>query len=284
MSGQPNIATAASCENPDLASSSREVQLSVRGLSKAFHGRQAIEDIDFTASRHEFVAVLGPSGAGKTTLFRCITGLLAADQGTVRIGMSEVTSEMTRRLREVAVIFQQFNLVNRLTALENVLAGRLGYVPAWRGWLRRFDRSDRLLALECLDRVGLMDLAMRRADTLSGGQQQRVAIARALAQCPTLIVADEPVASLDPSTSTGVLDLLHGIARSEGVAVVCSLHQVHLARAYADRIVGLSSGRVVFELPAARFDENAFQRLYRSHVTDNVICTDVQSLAGPRAG
>jgi len=177
---------------------------------------------------------------------------------------------MTRRLREVAVIFQQFNLVNRLTALENVLAGRLGYVSAWRGWLRRFDRSDRLLALECLDRVGLMDVAMRRADTLSGGQQQRVAIARALAQRPTLIVADEPVASLDPSTSTGVLDLLHGIARSEGVAVVCSLHQVHLARAYADRIVGLSSGRVVFDLPAARFDENAFQRLYRSHVTGHV--------------
>jgi phosphonate transport system ATP-binding protein len=207
MSGQPRM-------NPDLASDSREVQLSVRGLSKAFHGRPAIEDIDFTASRHEFVAVLGPSGAGKTTLFRCITGLLAADQGTVRIGRSEVTSVMTRRLRDVAVIFQQFNLVSRLTALENVLAGRLGYVPAWRGWLRRFDRSDRLLALECLDRVGLMDLAMRRADTLSGGQQQRVAIARALAQCPTLIVADEPVASLDPSTSTGVLDLLHGIARA----------------------------------------------------------------------
>ena len=270
MSGQPCIAMPASCENPDLANSSREVQLSVRGLSKAFHGRPAIEDIDFTASRHEFVAVLGPSGAGKTTLFRCITGLLAADQGTVRIGMSEVTSVMTRRLREVGVIFQQFNLVNRLTALENVLAGRLGYVSAWRGWLRRFDRSDRLLALECLDRVGLMDLAMRRADTLSGGQQQRVAIARALAQCPTLIVADEPVASLDPSTSTGVLDLLRGIARSEGVAVVCSLHQVHLARAYADRIVGLSSGRVVFDLPAARFDENAFQRLYRSEVTGNV--------------
>src|SRR5215831_8432371 len=179
MSGQPRMATATSCENRDLAGSSCDVQLSVRGLSKAFHGLPAIDDIDFTASRHEFVAVLGPSGAGKTTLFRCITGLLAADQGTVRIGMSEVTSVMTRRLREVAVIFQQFNLVNRLTALENVLAGRLGYVPAWRGWLRRFDRSDRLLALECLDRVGLMDLAMRRADTLSGGQQQRVAIARA---------------------------------------------------------------------------------------------------------
>jgi phosphonate transport system ATP-binding protein len=272
MIGQPRVAMPASCENPDLGGTAREVRLSVCGLSKSFHGRAAIEDIDFTASRYEFVAVLGPSGAGKTTLFRCITGLLAADRGTVRIGKSEVTSTMTRRPREVAVIFQQFNLVNRLTALENVLAGRLGYVPAWRGLLRRFDRSDRLLALKCLDRVGLMEVAMRRADTLSGGQQQRVAIARALAQCPTLIVADEPIASLDPSASTGVLDLLHGIARSEGVAVVCSLHQVHLARAYADRIVGLSSGHVVFDLPTARFDENAFERLYRSHVTDSMTC------------
>jgi phosphonate transport system ATP-binding protein len=162
------------------------VRPSVRGLSKSFHGRAAIEDIGFTASRHEFMAVPGPSGAG--------------------------------------------------------------------------------------DRVALMDVAMRRADTLSGAQQQRVAIARALAQCPRLIVADEPVASLDPSASAGVLDLLHGIARSEGVAVVCSLHQVHLARAFADRLVGLSKGRVVFDLPAARFDENAFERLYRSHVTDSMTC------------
>jgi phosphonate transport system ATP-binding protein len=272
MIGQPRLVTPAAREEPDPAGAAHEVRLSVRGLSKSFHGRAAIEDIEFTASRHEFVAVLGPSGAGKTTLFRCITGLLAADRGTVRIGMSEVTSTMTRRLREVALIFQQFNLVNRLTALENVLAGRLGYVPAWRGWLRRFDRSDRLLALECLDRVGLLELAMRRADTLSGGQQQRVAIARALTQRPTLIVADEPVASLDPSASTAVLDLLQGIAHSEGVAVICSLHQVHLARAYADRIVGLSSGRVVFDLPAARFDENAFERLYHSNATDNMAC------------
>jgi phosphonate transport system ATP-binding protein len=237
--GQTCLAAPALRASPDPAGSYREVRLSVRALTKAFHGRAAIEDVGFTVSQHEFVAVLGPSGAGKTTLFRCIAGLLAADRGSVRIGMSEVPAPTRIRLREVAVIFQQFNLVNRLTALENVLAGRLGYVPAWRGLLRRFDRSDRLLALECLDRVGLMELAPRRADTLSGGQQQRVAIARALAQRPTLILADEPVASLDPNASTGVLDLLHGIARSEGVAVVCSLHQVHLARAYADRIVGL---------------------------------------------
>jgi phosphonate transport system ATP-binding protein len=268
--GQTCLAAPALRASPDPADSYREVRLSVRALTKAFHGRAAIEDVGFTVSQHEFVAVLGPSGAGKTTLFRCIAGLLAADRGSVRIGMSEVTPPTRIRLREVAVIFQQFNLVNRLTALENVLAGRLGYVPAWRGLLRHFDRSDRLLALECLDRVGLMELAPRRADTLSGGQQQRVAIARALAQRPTLILADEPVASLDPNASTGVLDLLHGIARSEGVAVVCSLHQVHLARAYADRIVGLSSGRVVFDLPTARFDENAFGQLYGSQMTGAV--------------
>jgi len=268
--GQTCLAAPALRASSDPADSYREVRLSVRALTKAFHGRAAIEDVGFTVSQHEFVAVLGPSGAGKTTLFRCIAGLLAADRGSVRIGMSEVTPPTRIRLREVAVIFQQFNLVNRLTALENVLAGRLGYVPAWRGLLRHFDRSDRLLALECLDRVGLMELAPRRADTLSGGQQQRVAIARALAQRPTLILADEPVASLDPNASTGVLDLLHGIARSEGVAVVCSLHQVHLARAYADRIVGLSSGRVVFDLPTARFDEKAFEQLYGSQVTDAV--------------
>ena len=164
--------------------------------------------------------------------------------------------------RRIAVVFQQFNLAIRLTALENVLAGRLGYVPPWRGWLRQFERADRLLALECLDRVGLLAQAQQRADTLSGGQQQRVAIARALAQKPGLIVADEPVASLDPNASAGVLDLLRGIARSEGVAVVCSLHQVPFARAYADRIIGLSHGRVVTDVPTTQFDDAAFSHLY----------------------
>ncbi len=231
-------------------------------MTKAFNGRPAIEDVSFTVHEHEFVAVLGPSGAGKTTLFRCVTGLLAPDGGTVQIGGDDITALRGRARRRVAVVFQQFNLVSRLTALDNVLAGRLGHVPAWRGWLRRFGRQDRLLALECLDRVGLLAQATQRADRLSGGQQQRVAIARALAQQPDLIVADEPVASLDPNASTGVLELLRGIARSEGVGVVCSLHQVPYARAYADRVVGLSRGRVVFDVPTERFDQAAFTHLY----------------------
>jgi phosphonate transport system ATP-binding protein len=238
------------------------LRLTVEAMTKAFNGRRAIEDVSFTVSEREFVAVLGPSGAGKTTLFRCVAGLLPSDRGTARIGDDDIAALRGKARRRVAVVFQQFNLVSRLNALDNVLAGRLGYVPAWRGWLRRFNREDRLLALECLDRVGLLAHATQRADRLSGGQQQRVAIARALAQQPDLIVADEPVASLDPNASAGVLELLRGIARSEGVGVVCSLHQVPYARAYADRVVGLSHGRVVFDLPTDRFDRTAFEQLY----------------------
>ena len=237
-------------------------RLAVSGITKSFDGRVAIEDVSFDVNAREFVAVLGPSGAGKTTLFRCITGLLAPDRGTIRVGADDIGALHGRARRRIAVVFQQFNLVNRLTAFENVLAGRLGYVAAWRGWLRHFGREDRLFALECLDRVGLLGQAGQRADTLSGGQQQRVAIARALAPRPDLIVADEPVASLDPNASAGVLDLLHGIARNDGVAIICSLHQVEFARAYADRIVGLSCGRIVIDAPTDRFDQSAFEHLY----------------------
>jgi phosphonate transport system ATP-binding protein len=238
------------------------VRLEVAGLAKAYNGKSAIEDIGFKVHAGEFVAVLGPSGAGKTTLFRCMTGLLTPDRGTVKAGDLDVEQLRGRERRHVAVVFQQFNLVNRLSALDNVLAGRLGNVPAWRGWVRRFERSDRLLALDCLDRVGLLDKAGQRADTLSGGQQQRVAIARALAQQPDAIVADEPVASLDPKIGSEILDLLRAICHRDGVAVVCSLHQMHFAQAYADRIVGLANGRIVVDMTAASFDNSTAARLY----------------------
>jgi phosphonate transport system ATP-binding protein len=208
------------------------------------------------------VALLGPSGAGKTSLIRCMTGLVAPDRGAVQLDDRDVASLGGRDRRRIAVVFQQFNLVSRLTALDNVLAGRLGHVPAWRGVMRRFSRADRLFALECLHRVGLIDRAAQRADTLSGGQQQRVAIARALAQQPEMIVADEPIASLDPRTGEGILELLHEICHADGVAVVCSLHQMTLAGRFADRIVGLAHGRVAFDIPAAEFDGRAAAALY----------------------
>jgi phosphonate transport system ATP-binding protein len=255
------------------SSESAAPRLVVEDLTKTFKGRAAIADVSLSLVEHEFTAVLGPSGAGKTTLFRCIAGLLEPDRGTVRLDADDVTLLTGRDRRRVAFIFQQFNLVSRLTAIENVLAGRLGYVPAWRGFLRRFERADRLLALECLDRVGLLGHAMQRSDTLSGGQQQRVAVARALAQQPRLIVADEPVASLDPNSADSVMTLLRRIARSEGVAIICSLHQPHFARSYADRIIGLSRGHVMFAVPAGQFDEAACAQLYATPETPSAPAT-----------
>jgi phosphonate transport system ATP-binding protein len=261
------IPEAAACRSQALISA----PLHVRGLTKTFGDHVAIDGVSFDVKASEFLAVLGPSGAGKTTLLRCVAGLTAPDAGAVMLGDLDVTRFRGRERRRIAVVFQQFNLVNRLTALQNVLAGRLGYVPAWRGWLRRFERADRSLALECLDRVGLVNKAGQRADTLSGGEQQRVAIARALAQQPDVILADEPVASLDPHISAGIMELLGGICHRDGVALVCNLHQMHLAQAYADRIVGLKDGRIVVDTPAKGFDTERAKRLYGSAALQGMI-------------
>ena len=236
------------------------------GVAKRYPPQvDALRGVSFRVGRGEFVAVLGPSGAGKTTLFRCLTGLTRPDAGSVTVDGREVTRMQGRALRaarrEVALIFQQFNLVRRLSALQNVLGGRLAFVPTWRVVLRRFSHTDRALALRCLDRVGLLDKAATRADQLSGGQQQRVAIARAMAQDARVILADEPVASLDPEAAATVLESLRSAAAT-GVAVIASLHQVHLARTYADRIVALRDGRIVEDAPAARIDERVLDMIY----------------------
>ena len=235
-------------------------------LTKTYaHDVVALAEVSFRAAPGEFVAVLGPSGAGKTTLFRCLTGLTRPDAGTVSVNGREVSSAEGRELRaarhDVALIFQQFNLIRRLTALENVLVGRLPQVATWRVLSRCFARADRQLALRCLDAVGLLDKAGARADQLSGGQQQRVAIARALAQDAKVILADEPVASLDPESAAGVLGCLRAVA-SAGVAVIASLHQVHLAVAYADRILALRAGRLVEDAPVAGVDARAIEQIY----------------------
>ena len=236
------------------------------GLAKRYPPHvDALTGVSLAVGRGEFVAVLGPSGAGKTTLFRCLTGLTAPDAGVVSVDGQELTRLRGRRLRvarrEVALIFQQFNLVRRLSALQNVLAGRLAFTPTWRVLLRRFTYADRQLALRGLDTVGLLDKAYTRADQLSGGQQQRVAIARALAQDARVILADEPVASLDPEAAATVLDSLRAAAAA-GVAVVASLHQVHLAGVYADRIVALRDGRIVEDAPAAQVDARTLETIY----------------------
>jgi phosphonate transport system ATP-binding protein len=235
------------------------------GLTKRYPPAvTALAEVSFAVRPGEFVAVLGPSGAGKTTLFRCLTGLTRPDRGTVNVAGRDIWQnprELRLARRELALIFQQFNLIRRLSALENVLVGRLAQVPAWRVISRSFTRADRQLALGCLDTVGLLDRAGARADELSGGQQQRVAIARALAQRAKVLLEDEPVASLDPESSATVLESLRS-AVSAGVAVVASLHQVHLACAYADRIVALRDGRIVEDTPASRLDAKTIEQIY----------------------
>jgi phosphonate transport system ATP-binding protein len=217
------------------------------GLRKRFGERVVLDDVSFEVAPGEVVAVLGASGAGKTTLFRCLTRLAATDGGEVFFGAAGAGRG------EVGLIFQQFNLIRRLSALDNVLVGRLGQVPTWRVLLRRFPAADRQLALAALDRVGLLAHWAQRADSLSGGQQQRVAIARALAQQSRFVLADEPVASLDPEAAKSVLSILRDVAHERLIAVLVSLHQVDFALRYADRVIGLRAGKVIADRAAAAF-------------------------------
>lgn len=240
--------------------------LAIRGLSKSFGTRQVLNDVSFDIAPGEFVVVLGPSGTGKSTLFRCITRLTEPDRGEVRCDGVTVTGLKGRGLpefrRHVGFVFQQFNLVKRLNAIDNVLAGRLADAPLWRVLLRRFDESDRQYALNCLDAVDLLDYAYCRADSLSGGQQQRVAIARALAQGGKMIIADEPIASLDPETALGVLRTLKNIAHQRRIGILCSLHQAELATQMADRILGFRDGRLVLDKSTSNISIDDTRRLY----------------------
>ncbi len=215
----------------------------------------AVDGIDLVVQPGEFVVILGRSGAGKTTFLRTINRLVEPTAGVVRVAGRAVTGADAAGLRaarrQIGMVFQQFNLVRRASVLDNVLAGRLGYVPALPTLLGRFPAADRARALECLSQVGLAHLAGRRADTLSGGEQQRVAIARALAQAPAVILADEPTASLDPALTADIMGLLRTINTERGLTLVVSQHQLQTALAYATRVVGLRRGRVAFDGPPA---------------------------------
>lgn len=223
--------------------------IAAQGLAKRYGARHALLDASLSVAPGEMVAVLGPSGSGKTTLFRCLTRLVEPDAGTVTVGGRMMSGLSGRDLadtrREIGVVFQQFNLVRRLSALDNVLAGRLAGAPLWRVVTRQFDADDERLAIEALVAVGLAEQIDQRADTLSGGQQQRVAIARAIAQRSRVILADEPVASLDPETAEGILTILRGLTRSCGMAVLTTLHQPQLAETFADRVLLMEGGRFV---------------------------------------
>jgi len=240
--------------------------LKLVNVSKHYGEYRAIHHVDLTVNPGEFVALLGPSGAGKSTIFRCISQLTRPDSGEVHLRGNQLTelkgSDLRAERKKIGLIFQQFNLVSRLNAMHNVLLGRLGHMPGWKATLGLFSQSDRQLALHALDRVGLLHKTYQRADTLSGGQQQRVAIARVLAQESDLILADEPVASLDPAASRQVLDIIREVAIENQMAILCSLHQVDLALEYADRVIAISSGQIILNMPTDRVSMSELEDIY----------------------
>ena len=241
--------------------------ITLRGVTKRFGDNAVLRGVDLDAKAGEFLVVLGPSGAGKSTLLRCMNRLAQPDAGAMTIAgldaMSATRAADVRELRRrVAMVFQHHHVVPRLSVVKNVLTGRLGAVSTWSSVLQLFRAADLALALECLDRVGLAHKADERTDSLSGGQMQRVGIARALAQRPQVILADVPVASLDPHTARQALGYLKQACRELGITVVCNLHQVDYAREFGDRIVGLSQGRVLFDRLPAELSDAQLDELY----------------------
>jgi phosphonate transport system ATP-binding protein len=228
--------------------------LRIKGLTKRYRtGDLALKCIDLDVPDGQVMALIGPSGAGKSTVIRCINRLVEPTAGTVALNDSEITglgsTELRRVRRRMGMIFQEYALVERLTVMENVLSGRLGYVGFWQSWLRRFPQSDIDEAFRLLERVGLDHMADKRADELSGGQRQRVGICRALIQNPELLLVDEPTASLDPKTSRQIMRLIKELCAEHKLSAIINIHDVMLAQMFAERIVGLRLGEIVYDGP-----------------------------------
>jgi phosphonate transport system ATP-binding protein len=241
--------------------------LTLEKLTKTYRtGDRALSEVSFTVPKGQVVGLIGPSGAGKSTLIRCVNRLVEPTSGAIRLNDTEITRLSARDLRRIrrriGMIFQEYALVERLTVMENVLSGRLGYVPFWRSFTRCFPPADIASAYALLDRVGLIDHADKRADALSGGQRQRVGIARALAQDPELLLIDEPTASLDPKTSRQIMRLIVEICSERGLPAIINIHDVVLAQQFTQRIVGLRAGRVVFDGPPAKLTEKVLTEIY----------------------
>ncbi|KIU46508.1 MULTISPECIES: phosphonate ABC transporter ATP-binding protein [Bradyrhizobium] len=246
--------------------------LVVEGLTCRFGARAAVDNASFSIAPGSFVGVIGRSGAGKSTLLRMINRLADPTSGRILFEGTDVTALRGKALRQwrarSAMIFQQFNLVGRLDVLTNVLMGRLAQIPSWRSLAQVWPEQDRALALSALEQFDIAQLAAQRADQLSGGQQQRVAIARALVQEPDIILADEPIASLDPRNTKIVMDALLRINKHFGITVLCNLHSLDLARTYCDRLVGMAAGRVVFDGAPAALTDHIARELYDLEAND----------------
>ena len=241
--------------------------LTISNLEKVYPtGTKALSGIGFTVDKPQVVAIIGPSGAGKSTLIRCINRLVEPSRGLVKLHDTDILAlnrrELRRARRRMGMIFQEYNLVERLTVMENVLSGRLGYVSFWKAYRRKFPPEDVRAAFELLERVGLAGYQDTRADALSGGQRQRVGIARALMQKPDLLLVDEPTASLDPKTAREIMRLLVELAHDRGTPALVNIHAVALAQAFSDRIIGLRQGAIVFDGTAGQVTEAVLTEIY----------------------
>jgi phosphonate transport system ATP-binding protein len=241
--------------------------LEVRGLSKEYRrGVPVLRDVNLTVGSTGVTTIIGPSGTGKSTLIRCINRLVEPTAGEILFHGVDLLRLNRRALREarrrIGMVFQEFNLVERLSVMENVLSGRLGYMSAFKAWLRRYPRDDVDAAFDLLETVGLTPYANERADSLSGGQRQRVGIARAVMQQPELLLADEPTSSLDPKTSVEIMELLVNIAASRRIPVIVNIHNVPLARRFADHMVGMSGGHIVYDGTADSLTDEHLRQIY----------------------
>lgn len=241
--------------------------LTIDSLDKKYPtGDRALKSVSLSVQTGEVIGLIGPSGAGKSSLIRCVNRLIEPSGGSITLNGKNILAMGQHHLRlarrEIGMIFQEFALVERLTVMENLLSGRLGYTGFWASWFRRFNQADISRAFELLDRVGLSDMHNKRADELSGGQRQRVGIARALMQSPTLLLVDEPTASLDPKTSRQIMRLIIDLCRERGLAAIINIHDVVLATEYLPRIVGLRAGEIVFDGQAQAVDQTVLSRIY----------------------
>ena len=242
-------------------------RLELRGLGKSYvPGKPVLHQIDLCFDTPTLTAIIGPSGTGKSTLIRCINRLVEPSQGDIwldGVSLRQLNTEGLRQVRaRIGMVFQEYNLVERLSVMENLLTGVLGHTPAWRAWLRRFAPEDIDRAWQTLGLVGLQDFVNARADSLSGGQRQRVGIARAVMQSPALLLADEPTSSLDPKTSADIMDLLKQVGHQRSIPVIVNMHDVALAKRCADRIVGMHQGQVVFDGPAQQLSDTDLHTIY----------------------
>ena len=241
--------------------------LSIRNLSKEYvRGKPVLRGISLDVSDQGITAIIGPSGTGKSTLIRCINRLVEPTSGEILFEGEDMVKLDRRGLRlarrHIGMVFQEYNLVERLTVMENLLCGRLGYVPPLKAWLRKYPREDIARAFELLDVVGLSEFVNQRADSLSGGQRQRVGIARALMQEPKLLLADEPTSSLDPKTSVEIMSLIRELCRSRDIPVIINMHDVELTKRFADRVIGMAQGSVVYDGPSAGLSDEQLKTIY----------------------